>query len=155
MFKLRIGHLLSVALAPLAGLVIAPVAAITVTAAVAQENSPAPTSCFIGVNYDTLTLAELQALIEQAMGQLEPTSTPDEIALEIGRQIGETANSCSSGQLQALAQNVAIILTDLGVEPSGDVQIAQLVILGLNPSTATTEVVEVIPSISQPYTSDS
>jgi hypothetical protein len=152
MFKLRIGHLLSVALAPLAGLAIAPVAAIGVTSAVAQETSQAATSCFTDIDYSTLTFDELHALIEEAVGKLDPTMSPDDIAIEIGRQIGETADGCSAGQLQALAQNVAIILTDLGVEPTGNVQIAQLVAAGLAPSTAATVEDEVIPPLPQPYT---
>jgi len=152
MFKLRIGHLLSVALAPLAGLAIAPVAAISVSSAVAQETSPASTSCFTGIDYSTLTFDELHALIEQAVAKLDPNMSPDDIAIEIGRQIGETADGCSNEQLQALVQNVAIILTDIGVRPSGNVQIAQLVAAGLAPSTAATIEDEVIPSLPQPYT---
>lgn len=152
MFKLRIGHLLSVALAPLAGLALAPVAAIGVTSAVAQESSPAATSCFADIDYSTLTFDELHTLIEQAVGKLDPTMSPDDVAIEIGRQIGESAGGCSPEQLQALVQNVAIILTDLGIQPTSDVQIAQLVAAGLAPSTAATVEDEVIPSLPQPYT---
>ena len=151
MFKLRISHLISVALAPLAGLAMAPVAAVGVTSAVAQETSPAPTSCFTGIDYSKLTFDELHALIEQSLGKLDPNMKPDDIAIEIGRQIGESADGCSAAQKQALAQNVANILTDLGVEPTGDVQIAALVALGLDPSTGSTVGDEVIPSLPQPY----
>ena len=151
MFKWRIGHLLSVALAPLAGFALAPVAGVGVTAAVAQETAPVATSCFTGVDYSLLTFDELHALIEEALGKLDPNMSPDDIAIEIGRQIGVSANGCSAEQLQALVQNVAIILTDLGVRPTGNVQIAQLVAAGLAPSTAATVTDEVIPSFPQPY----
>lgn len=152
MFKWRIGRLLSVALAPLTGLAIAPVVGIGVTAAVAQETSQPATSCFTGIDYSKLTFDELHALIEEALGKLDPNMKPDDIAIEIGRQIGESAGGCSAEQLQALVQNVAIILTDLGVQPTGTLQIAQLVAAGLAPSTAATVTDEVIPPIQQPYT---
>jgi hypothetical protein len=152
MFKWRIGHLLSVALAPLTGLAIAPVVGMGVTSAVAQETSQAATSCFTGVDYSKLTFDELHALIEEALGKLDPNMKPDDIAIEIGRQIGESAGGCSPAQLQALVQNVALILTELGVQPTSDVQIAQLVAAGLAPSTAATVPDEVIPPLPQPYT---
>lgn len=150
MFKWRLGHLLSVALAPIAGLVVVPAVGIGVTPAVAQEEQ-APTSCFTGVDYSQLTFDELHALVAQSVTKLGPNMSDDDIALEIGRQIGESAGGCSTDQLQALVQNVAIILTDLGVQPTGGVQVAQLVSAGLAPSTATTVADEVIPPLPQPY----
>ena len=151
MLKWRIGHLLSIALAPIAGLAVGPVAAIGVAAAVAQESTQASATCFTGVDYSALSFDELHALIEQAVGKLDPTMSPDDIAIEIGRQIGESAGGCSAEQLQALVQNVSIILTDLGVQPSGTVRIADLVAAGLAPSTAATVADEVIPQPRQPY----
>jgi len=151
MSKWRIGHLLSVALAPFAGLAIAPIAGVGVTSAMAQETA-APASCFTGVDYSQLSFDELHALIEQAIAKLDPNMKPDDIAIEIGRQIGESAGDCSADQLQGLIQNVALILTDLGIQPTGNVQIAQLVAAGLAPSTAVTVADEVIPPLPQPYT---
>ena len=142
MMKWRLGHLLSVALAPIVGfLPFTTVAGIGATPAVAQETSP-PSSCFTGIDYSQLSFSELQALVAQAVSQLDPGLSDDDIALEIGRQIGESAGNCSPAQLQALAQNVAIILADLGVEPTGEFTVAELVLAAIAPSTAATEVTD-------------
>jgi hypothetical protein len=139
MLKWQLLRLLSVAIPPLAGLAAGTtVTAVAITPSVAQDAGPTAESCFVGVDYNQLSLSELRALVTRAVSQLDPNMAGDDIALEIGRQIGASAVNCTPAQIRALAQNVAIILAELGLAPSGNILLADLVALGISPTTAST-----------------
>ena len=128
MLNRRVGHILSAILAPLAFAL--PLSLATgVENAQAKESSGAA-SCFIGVEYDRLSFEALHELIAAALQQLDRTLISDDaVAIEIGRQLGRSAARCSSEQIAALAQNVALILNDLGVRPNGSM--AELIKSGM------------------------
>lgn len=105
-------------------------------------------SCFIGVDYAAMSLDELTAVIAQAVAQLTGLSDA-EIAAAIAAQIGDSASGCTPAQLSALVRNVAIILQDLGVNPSG---LEQILVAGiLDSQEDTTVVVGVVPSLATVY----
>lgn len=103
------------------------VALATPTAVVAQEAA----SCFAGVDYGALSFTELSALVAQSVASMPSGMSNDEIVVRIGSEIGASANGCSPAQMRAIAQNVAIILDDLGIDTNG--QSAAILIASLPP----------------------
>ena len=87
-------------------------------AAVPQEAASAGStgSCFTGVDYASLSVDQLTTLVQQAVAGMPKGMTDDEIALELGRQFGATANGCSAAQVTALIRNMAVILNGMGIK---------------------------------------
>jgi hypothetical protein len=102
----------------------------TPTAVVAQEAA----SCFTGVDYSALSFTELTALVEQSVAAMPSGMPNDEIVVRLGSEIGASANGCSPAELRAIAQNVALILDDMGIDTNG--QAAAILIASLPPGAA-------------------
>lgn len=112
MFRNRFSRLLSVLLGSVS------VNLAYVHVALPQETPAASSSasCFTGVDYATLTVDQLHALVQQALAAMPAGLSDDEKARELGRQIGSTADGCSAAQVTALIRNLAMILNDLGIK---------------------------------------
>jgi hypothetical protein len=87
----------------------------SVKAATSQLTVPAPQSCFVGVDFASLSVTRLADLIGQAVAELRAQGLTDEqITSAIGIQLASAANGCSPAQAAGLVRNVALILQDMG-----------------------------------------
>ena len=138
----RYARLLSVLLTSAAAAVFpAPVVAPPATA---QEES-----CFAGVDYSQISFEELSAIVAEAVSRLPAGMSDAEIAVAIGSQLGASASGCTPEQIAALANNVTIMLQELGIDVP-DLN-AVLVASIANPDPAVIEDPELVAAVPPIY----
>jgi hypothetical protein len=113
MFRNRFARLLSLLLASVS--VNTSLSHLSIAQGVERAGSTSG-SCFTGVDYASLSVAQLTTLVERSVKSMPAGMTDNAIALEVGRQFGSTAEGCTAAQVTALIRNMAAILNSLGIK---------------------------------------